>query len=80
MVEALKKLDKKFLIIAGCIILIPIFIHILNNLIGTILTDFGHIEPIAASAPISYIMLIISIIAGILMIKYIRDNFNVLKS
>ena len=61
-------------------ILIPIFIHILNNLIGTILTDFSHIEPIAASTPISYIMLIISIIAGILMIKYIRDNFNVLKS
>lgn len=60
-------------------ILIPIFIHISNNLIATILTDFWHIEPIVASPPVSYIMLLISVIAGILMIMYVYKNVKVLK-
>ena len=61
-------------------ILIPIFIHFLNNLVATILTDFAHIEPVVSSVPVSYLMLVISTVSGILMIKYIYDNSRFLKS
>lgn len=60
-------------------ILIPIVIHILGNFLGSLCTDFAHIEQAVSTAPLSYVLIILSIISGIMLIMYIVKNTKALK-
>lgn len=61
-------------------ILIPIIIHAINNFVACLLTDIAHIENIVLVSPTVLITLIISLIGGILVLRYIFTNIKILKS